>query len=159
MSGPSIYGFTNGSGVWSGFAGIYLATLSTEPSYIGDVYTQDVNSSGMIYTPTGIVSNTAVKKFIDECVVTPDFKSDAGGREAIYAKFKWLYLPGECTSDQIRSLIVVGTPSYVEWDYNGRTKTRFAHVRIKDSGGNPVTLNKIATKSLLVEYTFTLPSV
>jgi hypothetical protein len=84
---------------------------------------------------------------------------DPSGREAVYMKSKWLYLPGEATSSVIRSVRVFQL-EYLPDRANGAfPKGRIGRVRIKDSGGNPVTVSKGATKSLLVEYTFTLPTL
>ena len=158
LSNPGNY-FTTGYG-WNAptlFAWIALTQTSTEPSYTGEVYTLDF---GWDSTPDMVGGTSSHKVFINNCIISPDFKSDPNGREAIYAKLKWLYLPGEATHSSIRSVTYY---SSCRLDYttsnfsvgHGRT----GRVRIKDSGGNPVTINKASNKSLLVEYTFTMPSL
>lgn len=147
---------TSNSGSWS-FLG-YLTLTSTAPEvvYTGDVLTPYWSNDWQTAVPDNVGSNPS-KRFIDDCIVTPDFKLDALGREAIYSKYKWLYLPGQATSSVIRSLSISATGAYSSLTAYGRC--RFARVRIKDSGGNPVTISKAATRSLLVEYTFTLPTL
>lgn len=157
FSGPDIpYGLSSNGGSWSFLGLLTLVSTSSEVVYAGDVLTPFYNGDWQTAAPDN-VGSTPTKRFIDDCIVTPDFKIDAANREAIYAKFKWLYLPGQATSSVIRSMAVFATGGY-----NNQTsyaRTRFCRVRIKDSGGNPVTISKAATKSLLVEYTFTMPTL
>lgn len=156
ISGPSVYGQWGDGGNPTGLAYITLTTTSTEPSYTGEEtsYSYGVNwQTGM---PDNVGNNPS-KQFINGCVVTPDFKVDAAGREAVYGKFKWLYLPGEATSSTIRSVTIWGIGN--TGDFNYHQKTRMGRVRIKDSGGNPVTISKTNTRSLLIEYTFTMPTL
>lgn len=159
LSNPGHY-FATGYGwsVPSMFCWIALTRTSTEPTYTGEVYTADF---GWDSTPDMVVSPSGHKAFINHCIITPDFKSDPNGREAIYAKFKWLYLPGEATASDIRSITIYSSCRFDYTVNNGYAcgSGRIARVRIKDSGGNPVTINKATNKSLLIEYTFTMPSL
>lgn len=150
MSGPSVPNSMTGNG------GILLAIVlspeAAEPVYTDYAWVISPHTNA-VYSVT--TDGTSYKYFIDNCIVTPDIKSDPHGRESIYIKCKWLYLPGEATSDQIKSIGVWGSGGWSIAAYCGRT----GRVRIKDSGGNPVTIAKAATKSFLVEYTFTMPSL
>jgi len=134
-----------------------LTTTASEPSYNGELYSADYISWEDVQDTAGIGTGKG-KRFINDCIVTPDFKIDPNGREAVYGKFKWLYLPGEATSSVIRSISIYGAGGNPPW--TGQYKcVRHGRVRIKDSGGNPVTISKISTRSLLVEYTFTMPTL
>lgn len=154
LTGPSIYGAQPMS--WGGLACIVLSITSSEPTYNGEVW-YGLGASGMENLADGAGIGTGRgKRFVNDCIVTPDFKVDSASREAVYGKFKWLYLPGEATSSVIRSVTVYGCSA----DPGGYAQfVRTGRVRIKDSGGNPVTISKLATKSLLVEYTFTMPTL
>jgi hypothetical protein len=159
----TVYGSMSSSttGGSNGLGFINLSSTSAEPTYNGENYAA---------TPTWITVPDSVgagssKHFWTAAygstgpIVTPDVKVDANGREAIYMKTKWLYLPGEATSSVIRSVGVYYSDGLSDYAAIGYAKVRLARVRIKDSGGNPVTISKIATKSLLVEYTFTMPTL
>jgi hypothetical protein len=145
----------------NGLGFINLSSTSAEPTYSGENYgplvswisvTDSVGAGSSKHFWTAAVGSTGP-------IVTPDVKVDPNGREAIYMKTKWLYLPGEATSSVIRSVGVYYGDYLPNYDNSSYNKVRIARVRIKDSGGNPVTISKIATKSLLVEYTFTMPTM
>lgn len=169
MNGNTPYGGmqTSSEGGPQFLCAISLGRLSSEPTYTTDMespYIQLTPGSAGVDRVAGTLGS---KRFstpatdASGCIVDPVVLSDASLREAIYIKSKWLFLPGECTDDQIRSIHVWWGSS---WNYAlnqgaARQMCRIARVRIKDSGGNPITINKIATKSLLVEYTFTMVSL
>ena len=140
---------------------VCLTSASTEPSYTSTTgnehnYTTNIRPDNW----PNLLGGTGGFKTFNQTIVDREVKSDAAGREAIYAKYKWLFLPGECTSDQIKSIEIVYT-ARIEDPYigGGSGHGRVARIRIKDSGGNPVTINKSATKSLLIEYTHQLVSI
>ena len=155
LSGPSIYGNPNGTSSFSGLAFIALTSTASEPGYTSDVYSGNLS---WVNVPDNVGSNPS-KRFINDCIVPQEIKVDPAGRESVYGKFKWLYLPGEATSSVIRSVTVYMTGEFNDLPATIYTRMRTGRVRIKDSGGNPVTIVKGATKSLLVEYTFTMPSL
>lgn len=154
FSNPAMYFGIYGWGGPSMLASIALTSTSAEVNYTSEVYTANLTRNSI---PDLVVSG-AYKRFIDDCIVAPDIKSDPNGRESIYSKFKWLFLPGEGTSAQIKSITIYYAAQYANQDI-GYSMGRVARVRIKDSGSNPVTLNKLSTKSLLIEYTFTIPTI
>jgi hypothetical protein len=128
-----------------------LTTLATEPGYQTDGLRATVNSNPA--NIPNIVSSTGGKTIITDDIVSAVIDVDPDGREAVFKTFRFLYYPGEATSDLIKSVEI--------WFYcSGYTYgNRVARVRIKDSGGNPVTLVKTATRSLMIQYTYTMPSV
>lgn len=160
MSATSMYYSTGYSITINAFYWVALTSSSTEPAYT-TVGTEHIYTANM--APTSIpnlLGGSGGLKTFNQTIVDREVKSDAAGREAIYAKFKWLYLPGECTSDQIKSIDIFYIARYEDpYYYSGVGHARVARIRIKDSGGNPVTINKLATKSLLIEYTHTLVSI
>lgn len=153
------YSLNSQQGTVSGFHYLALTSSSTEPSYATVGTEHNYTYNGVPTNIPNLLTGTSGFKTFNETIVDREVKSDAGGREAIYAKYKWLFLPGECTSDQIKSIDVwyccrIGDP----YNYSPGF-ARVARIRIKDSGGNPVTINKLATKSLLIEYTHQLVSI
>lgn len=149
------YGGSNGLGF------INLSSTGAEPTYNGELYS--VYTSWLSVQDS--VGSGSSKHFFTAAygstgpIVAPDIAVDPNGREAVYMKTKWLYLPGEATSSVIRSIGVYFGDGLYDYANTSYVKTRIGRVRIKDSGGNPVTISKASTKSLLVEYTFTLPSL
>jgi hypothetical protein len=153
-SNTGLYGSWSPATGYSALDVLALVNTSSEPPYNeGSAYGYLACDS----IPDLVVAG-AWKYFIGNCIVTPDFKVAADGREAVYAKFKFLFLPGQATSSTIRSVAIWGSGKYGSSDATAM-RTRMGRVRIKDSGGNPVTITKAATKSLLVEYTFTIPTL
>lgn len=148
-SGATPYGYFTQN--YSMLAIMVLTSTSTEPSYTGEYL------SGTYTCPTGHpdqVTTNAWKYFINNCVTT-QIAIDPNGREAVVGDFKFIFYPGEGTSSVIRSITIWTDPLSVA----GANIVKTARVRIKDSGGTPVTLNKTATRSLFVQYLFTLPTI
>lgn len=155
FSGPSFYAL---NAVWCPYGTLTLATTSAETSYNAEPYNTGYYINWENLADSAGIGTGKAKRFINDCIVTPDFKIDPNGREAVYAKFKWLFVPGEATSSVIRSIAVYGAGGSDIYGNSGNW-SRAGRVRIKDSGGNPVTISKAATRSLLVEYTLTMPTV
>jgi hypothetical protein len=133
---------------------ICLLTTTSEPTY-----TDTTNQSISIHNVTGTVeSTTAGRRFLSDQIVDHSIYKSSDAREAIHFRSKWLYAPGQATSSNINSVGVYFRQQAQSNPPDGYANGITARVRIKDSGGNPVTLNKTATKVLLVEYVFTLVS-
>lgn len=105
-----------------------------------------------------VAADASVKRFIEDEITANVIWVDAD-REAIHFRTRWLYLPSEIVSSNIRSIGI-----FFQSDGNNvgggyREVGRLGRVRLKNSGGVPVVLNKTAAQVLLIEYTFTLVSV
>jgi hypothetical protein len=76
-----------------------------------------------------------------------------GGKEEIYFKSRFLYLPSQGISNNIRSIGVYGA-EYASNQYNNEERYLVARVRLKDPDtGLPVILIKNFNQVLVIEYT------
>jgi hypothetical protein len=81
---------------------------------------------------------------------------EPNGREGIFMRERWLYLPSQVVSNEIRCVGVFWCENITD---GNDERGRIGRVRMKDAGGNPVTLNKSSSQTLLIQYTFTLVSL
>ena len=136
----------------------FLATINFEDVDAEPTYTE--TAGGSFISPSSmnnLVATTAWKRFIDDDVEAHLITSDPDGREAINIRSRWLFLPLDFNDNDIRSLAAW-------WCADGdgtaaQYRHRVARIRLKDSGGSPIIINKTANQSLFVEYNFTLVSV
>jgi len=132
---------------------LILTSTSAEVAYMGEE-TYSAGGAPPSNVPD-IVTSNAYKEFINGCFVPQEIAADPTGRDAVYGTFKFLFYPGEATSNVIRSVTLWSIAYWSGQNY----RVRVGRVRIKDSGGSPVTLDKGATQSLFVQYTFTMPTI
>lgn len=146
-SGP--YPMERGTGI--PFYSICLLSLATEPEYI-EWYSGYWSLHNMSYTVNSV---NAGKRFV---VHDMDLLVDVEptGREGIFIKERWLYLPSQAVSNEIRSVGAYWCENITD---GNDERGQLARVRMKDAGGNPITLNKSASQTLLIQYTFTLVSL
>ena len=117
----------------------------------------DRGISAQDYVTNGVATNCC-KGFEEYQAEADEIKSDPGGRESIYYRERWLFAPSECISSNIRTFMVYGSPSAV--DYTGwKPRLRMSRIRLKDANGLPVIYSKTANQILLAEYKFVLASV
>lgn len=157
--------FTIGNCGWPYYIGDYgpeaalacinLTTHDSEPTYTETWGEHD--GSVTINNDSGAATNGA-KRFEEDEVTPWEIWAATDGRDAIFFRNRMLYLPSEGVSSDIRS---IGIYFCSDGDSIGgyyRALGRIGRVRLKDSGGNPIILNKTASQVLLVEYTFALVS-
>lgn len=143
------YDFDSGNAI---LATILLMTTDSEPTYTDatNQYTNLHNISGSANTSSG------GKRFIEDDIDPhlQDADPDNNGRESILFRSRFLYLAAEGNSNDIRSL---GIYFMRDADSTGSfERARTARIRLKDSGGNPIIINKTSAQVLLIEYRFTL---
>lgn len=162
MSGPAGPGipFTTDN---SGLVGVCLMDLASEPTF-SETYTQTLNyyNSNLWECANCIGATNAAKVVINGSIESYLLAKDTQGREAVFFRDRWLFLPSEAISPSIRSVGLWGNSgpyNAVSFYTYGITWGRFCRVRLKDSGGNPVTINKLGTQAMVVDYTFTLVSI
>lgn len=160
MSGPSGPGvpFTTDN---SQFICCCLMSASSEPSF-SEAYTMYMGGYDFYvwYNTDCINVSGAGKLLINNSIESYLLAKDTQGRESVFFRDRWLFLPSEGVSSVIRGLGIfgsdransVGPVNYVTWG-------RSCRVRFKDSGGNPVTINKLNTQAMVVDYTVTLVSI
>lgn len=148
---PYAYGRLPDGGV---FGAINLSNRSTEPSYTGE---REGDSYVSIDSCSYSVGSGAGKRFINDEIEPYLITEVSDGREALVYRARFLYLPAQAVSSVIRSITV--------WfrDQPTVTSSRYSapvcRIRLKDSGGNPIEINKTASITLFVEYRFTIVSV
>lgn len=153
MSGPAIGGRWNDGGVGDGgLHKILLASTDSEPTY------QDGWQSGYVDINEGEnnVGSGSGKRFYDDhteselITITP-------GKEELYMRERFLYTPSQAVSSNIRTI------SYWYGDNVDSTGDQdvgiFGSVRLKDSGGSPIVINKTAAQVLLVQVIFKLVTI
>lgn len=133
------------------FYNIIVLSTASEPSYL-----EWTAWYGNLHSQSGSVdTSNAGKRFVVHAMdtyvaVEPD------GREGVFLRSRWLYVPSQIVSSEIRS-IGAAWCEYVT-DSNDERQS-MARVRLKDAGGNPITLSKASNQALLVQYTATLVSL
>lgn len=132
---------------------IMLLTVDSDPTYTetNAEYTYPNSMSGA-------ASSNSAKRFITDQIDTHQLAVLSGGREGIYFRSRWLYLPSQAVSNNIRSLGAY----WCRYDDNLSSsiqRTRISRVRLKDDQGRNVILNKTSRQVLLVEYEVTLFSI
>lgn len=143
----------NGAGGMSPWSSIIWETTDTEPTYqeFASIFA-DINS-----TSGTVGGGSPGKRFISDDVEDHLISSDPDGREAINFRSRWLWLPGDFNSNNIRSIAAWfcqdGGQTYGTW------RARVSRIRLKDSAGNPIIINKTANQSLFAEYNVTLITV
>jgi len=153
MGGPAAKGpliYESGS---AALHAMVLLSTDSEPTYEESTweYTQT------LYTLPEEVGSGA-KRFIEDVIETTLIQADQTGREHISCRSRWLFLPSEGVSSNIRS---VGIYFCRDGDNTAGNleRGRVARIRIKDAAGRPVIINKTASQVLLIEYTFRLVTV
>ena len=102
--------------------------------------------------PYSVNTGNAGKRFVahDEELLV-DVGAD--GRESVFLRERWLYLPSQVVSNEIRSVGVYWCENITD---GNDERGLVARVRMKNAGGQPITLNKSSSQTLLIQYTFTL---
>lgn len=143
------------------FAFILLMTTDSEPSYTEQWWRWNSYAEQYMAEQAGTVeASTAAKRFEEDQISDWVIWQDSDGREAVHFRNRWLYTPSQANSSTIRSL---GIYAHTDGDDTYRDYYHFmarsGRVRLKDTGGNPVTLSKNSNQVLLVEYTITMVSM
>jgi hypothetical protein len=159
MSGPAGPGVPFTIDNSGGFQVMTLLDLATEPSFT-ETFTQYLNwYTASVASSTNATGGTAKRPMVDQ-VESYLLAKDTQGREAIFCRNRWLFLPSEGVSSSIRSIGIYGNDKNNDNVINDYVNVgRCARVRFKDSGGNPVTINKLNTQAMVVDYTITLVSI
>lgn len=126
---------------------VLLSNESTEPGY--------QEYSGAAYTtahalPGSVNATYGAKRFVEDDVDAFELRINPNGRESILFTSRFLWLPSEGTLVDIRSVACWWSADADSLTTQRRVK--MCRVRLKDGGGNPITLGKTANQALLVEY-------
>lgn len=139
------YPMERGAGI--PFYSICILSDTSEPAYT-DWFSGYWDLNNMSYN----VGNSPGKRFVahDEELLV-DVGADS--RESVFLRERWLYLPSQVVSNQIRSVGVYWCENITD---GSDERGMVARVRMKNAGGQPITLNKSSSQTLLIQYTFTL---
>lgn len=147
---PDAWSGWNGDGS-AGLGAMELTTIATEPTYTEfsnvyptEKYNFDTSSVGETYT--------LWKRFIEDQSEPHRIYVDPGGREGYYFRDRFLWLPSDGLMSNIRGARTIYDEDADNAGTSYRRHSRFSRTRFKDSGGNPITLEKSTSQSFLVEY-------
>jgi hypothetical protein len=139
---------------------VTLSQKATEPAYddySGTFFWRDDAIAGdSAEGPWALSSYLYAKRFINDVSESTRVWTDPD-REGYYYRDRFLWLPSHGVFTDIRSIYALGsrepnwTPSTSSNDHFYASRTR-----LKDSGGNPITLQKSASQGFLVEYVIKL---
>lgn len=132
------------------FVTVALQTESSEPTYYHH-WSISANYDAVQWLIGA--GSSGVKFFVTGNVDTTRVLTDTDGVEALHLKERWLWLPSQGVSSQIRSVGIFGAHSNTT---GGAYRSATARIRLKDASGFPITLNKTSSQVLLLQYTFTL---
>jgi hypothetical protein len=133
----------------------FLALLDIDSNT--DSYIEDWSWTGVANLISNIVSSTALKSFYIDAFSSSIERNAT--RDEVYYLSRYLYLPSEAISDDIRSVGIYWRRRSSNDLGSVLTNGRVGRVRIKDLNGNNVELTKNAEEVLLFDYTFKLISV
>lgn len=147
------------AGALLGFVNMGGSGASSEPSYQEATtytsYGQNIHSVSYSVDTSG-----GSKRFIEDQIETHWCAKDPNGRESVFFRNRWLWLPTQAVGN------IYSAQVYCNYDGDSTTLSGWAQpfgqsarVRLKDSAGNPIIINKLSTQALLIDYALTLYSV
>ena len=153
-NGPWPYYVGNGS---SGLAIILLTTIDGDTSsYTEDLGYHNSTTARYFSSMPNQVSGSAYKRFDQDQIEAWQIWTNASGREAIHFRNKFLYLPTQGVSNNIRSIDIWWcSDADNTGDLYSQGRARTGRIRLKDEAGNKIILTKSNKEILMVEYTFT----
>lgn len=156
FQGPDVaYPYNISPGSASALGNITLLTTDSETTS----YTEDWGGGATHHDPFETANSlSAGKRFVVDQLVpfVVQTTPNADGREEIQFTNKWLYLPGEGISTDIRSIgIFYAELGNADFFVN---RGRIGRVRIKDQNGDRVIIHKSGEEVLIVQYSFRLLS-
>ena len=130
---------------------ISLLTKDEDPTYTEDNQWYGGAENG----GDNIGASGSTKRFVVDTVDPHQLAVLSGGREGIYFRSRWLFLPAQGVSNNIRSIGICWC-RYASNLTTSIDRGRIGRVRLKDDQGRNVILNKTSRQVLLVEYELTL---
>ena len=160
FAGPTVapFNYSTGEGMCA-FAQVALTSADSEPTYqdlsYGDWYFQEGTSIIAFDCAKRIITDDYLDRFeID--------KVGGDGRHTLWFRNEFLWLPSQCNSNIIRSLIV---RSSEECDFTAsggylqeRWRSMIARIRLKDDRGRKIEFRKTDRMILWLSWTFYLTS-
>ncbi len=155
MSGGSLpipYAYETASAALSS---VLLLSTATEPTY-----TEASGDPGYVTVhnmPGSVNTSSAGKLFIEHDVDTPELAVLPNGQEGIVFRSRFLYLPYEGNTTSPNFINSLGIYFCEDGDNDSSARRGIvARIRLKNSAGANITIQKSSKQVLLVEYEFTL---
>lgn len=148
---PVTYG--HGSLGTGGLRCVTLTNRTAEATYTTWTAGSSVSDPSWASTDGWCHAATQFKRFDEEKSEPTRIWLDPD-REAYYFRDRFLWLPSDGTFSNIRSIQCYGCDDADRGyePYYGVAMFRASSTRLKDSGGNPITLQKTSAQAFLVEY-------
>ena len=144
----------------SGNAALSFLCLMTTDSDTTDYQENSTQSQISMHAVSGTANaSSGAKRFEEDQITGWTTWSDAGKRQAVYFRNRFLYSPTQGASNNIRS---IGLFFNSDGDSTGTYSIdfgRLGRIRLKDAAGVPIIMNKTSSQVLVVEYTFALVSM
>lgn len=155
---PSGWDLTSGTGAALAFINLAGSGFSSEPTYQEATSGgwADISISGVSYS---VDATYGSKRFIEDQIETYSCAKDPNGREAVFFRNRWLWLPSQAVGSIYSAAVWCnhdGDSTQTQWYV---THGVAARVRLKDPSGNAIIINKLSTQALLIDYMLTLYSV
>ena len=133
-----------------------FTSTDSEPS---STEAQSILSRAVSTFPTNRIQQA--KRFVTNGITDINVFADSNNRECAVIQQLFLWYPGELVSSALRSVFVAACSTDQDPNVDPGVNislTLLARWRIKDSGGNPVTLTKQDQEVLLLQYSLLLYS-
>lgn len=141
-----------------GVRGVSLSTQSSEPTYTEESTVSGYQSTGPWFSANDAIgSYGGQRRLLVDNIEPHRIWTDEGGREGVYFRTRHIWLPSYGAMSDIRGALTQfgNDPDHSNNNLAGRW-ARAGRTRFKDSGGNPVTLNKTVNQSFFLEHTIKL---
>lgn len=131
------------------FNNISLMTRDTEPTYLESIQWY----GGYSDHADNIGTSTGARGFVNQRAEVQNIRKDPSGCEQVLMTTRFLYLPSEAVSNNIRSLGIMGS-QYTNQGTGSEDRYMSGRIRLKDPlTGLPVVVNKNLNQVLVLEYT------
>ena len=136
------------------FNNIGLMTTDSEPTYT-ETYTW-YDGYEAYYDNIG---STGAKGFVAHRVENQQIIKDPDGKESLRMRTRWIFLPSQANSNDIRSVGIFGS-RYSDQSTNNQNRYQIGRIRFKDPiSGNPIIISKNVNQAFVFEYTVNFVSL
>lgn len=135
-------------------ATICLSLTSSDPTYTEAQYDGSYRDISVVID--SVNSGSAGKRFIEDDIDTPELTVLPSGQEGIVFRSRFLYFPLEALTTAPNFINSLTIWHAEDADSSSTRRCSIARIRLKNSAGQKITIQKSSKQVLLVEYEFTL---